>query len=180
MTLPNQLPNRQTVRRRGLSLIELLVAFAVGSILLGLAVGGFRSLMQFDRRFSDSRSEWSQHARLVETLRADAHQSTRFREDATEDADQPAWIFGDGDREVARYTFASGRCLRTVAGADDDRSLFGLQENAKWTASTKAADAGELVELQLSFAASPSTPAKEYSVEILLGRDAQLAKEPAR
>lgn len=172
--------NRHPPQRRAISLFELLVAFAVGSLLMGLAVGGFDALMQFDRQFSDSRSQWSQQARFVESLRADAHQSTHFRSGVAKETQQPEWIFSDGDREVARYSLLSGRCLRTVARADDNPSVFALPEKASWTASTTTADAGELVELRLAFEASPSTPAKEFPVVILLGRDSQFVQEPTQ
>ena len=63
-------------RRRGFTLVEMMVAISVGTVLLGLAALLIGSLMKLDRAGRARLAEESRLDRLAQVFRADVHAAT--------------------------------------------------------------------------------------------------------
>lgn len=128
--------------RRGVTLVEMLVVIAIGTVVMSAVVSGSATLLSVDRRVQNRADETAQLDQLVGRLRADLHGAEQARFDS--EADELLLTRADGD-EVG-YAFEPGGCVRRSAtGALPLR----LPPNLRVRCETDTAAAPDVLELAL-------------------------------
>ncbi|NQU24751.1 MAG: prepilin-type N-terminal cleavage/methylation domain-containing protein [Candidatus Nealsonbacteria bacterium] len=161
-------------RRRGFSLIELVVVISVGSVLLGVTVGVFHLLFRMEHTARQYVHQSAVTAQLADRFRRDVHQAV----DATV-ADDDAGQLTLSPGHTIVYQPRPGELVRVerIDGADRCRETFSLPPQT--TVSMEIADVAgsRLVRLRLvSQGSSGSAPGRELCIEALLASDHRYAR----
>jgi prepilin-type N-terminal cleavage/methylation domain-containing protein len=170
-------------RRRGWSLIELLAVLAVATALLTIAAGLVFQMLKVGGAERSRVVATANMERLGHDLRADAHSATKLD-------DLGAWrllLSLPGGRSI-EYTVRNREILRTVRRGEkvDHREEYGLPSATRVRFESMRDETRSLVAAVLSFdaAARPDRAAdpgyRDYRIEAVLGRDAQLASGGSR
>jgi prepilin-type N-terminal cleavage/methylation domain-containing protein len=144
--------NAPTKCREGFSLIEVLVAVAISSLLMGIVVSLMLGLKQWDRvsRTNSVRSE--QLLRLAGVLRTDI----RAGRDVLVSVEGPLVVM-TASGEQLRYELGADGCRRTVVAPGDAAprtDLFAIGQAANWIVERKATSRRPLVAVTLANAAA--------------------------
>ncbi len=147
-------------RRRGTSLVEMMVVIGLTAIVLGGVVTGAASLLKVDKRFS-ARNATSQLNQLTQLLRADIH--------AAESADwneaNQALTLVVPDEQPITYKLTGNRCQRT---AGDTPTILQLPEGSRLIG--QSAKAPALLEITIR----PGPEAPPVALVAGLGSDRRL------
>ena len=109
-------------RRRGISLLEVITAMTVGSVIVGLAVGLLYTLFNTQSMARDHLHQNTVLCRLGEQFRHDVHAATAAVKDDTTNHAAPAWRFVLAAEHAVTYRAEPGRIIRVeTAGAGNPR-----------------------------------------------------------
>jgi type II secretory pathway pseudopilin PulG len=136
-----------------MSLIEIMVATALMSILLGVAASLAVSLQQWDRRFRTTAVRLDDQARLAEVVRSDVRSA-----DHVSVPKKGTFILASHNQRQIRYNFRPDGCERTVASAKnatESHEEFTIGMNGSWQVETDAT--GRQPAVVVSFDDSPTT-----------------------
>jgi prepilin-type N-terminal cleavage/methylation domain-containing protein len=167
------------MKRRGYSLIEMIVVLTVGATMLGIAVTMLGALMQAER---NGRAHIGQNAtlnRLADQFRRDVRGAKGKLAVEKNDAGETAW----------RLDLAAGRSVWYVADPDEivreertghtilQQKSYSLPEN--YVATIAASDSAGLSIISLTIAPTEasSRPGHEIRIEAVLGRDRRFAEQ---
>ena len=117
-------------RRRGFSLVEMLVVVALSSLVLGTVIALIVELLNWDRRFRGRDVENDRLIELAEVLRADIRRAT----DVRADAEGQLIVVSPVGRQT-RYELEPRGCSRiveTTDAADGQRELFAIGPALQW------------------------------------------------
>lgn len=166
------------MKRRGASLVQLLVLMSVSAFILALSAGLIQRLMLADSRTRHFSEYQQRAARLASLFRADVHQSASRSERAA-DEDEALVRLAAGQDQVT-YSARGGVVVRTVTYADGQvgREEFAFPSHIQASARE---DDGCLV-LTLLRAETPADPSESrqrspyespFALEVVarLGRD---------
>ncbi|HEV3121825.1 MAG TPA: prepilin-type N-terminal cleavage/methylation domain-containing protein [Isosphaeraceae bacterium] len=160
-------------KRRGVTLVELLVVISVGSVMLGLCVGMIHVVLRLDRGGRAQVSDRMARARLAQCFRADVRAALRT-EPATGRSQKLMLILPE--ERIVEYRIEPGRVLRvhTEAGTLKNQDAFPLprQSEAHLELEERAGKTfAGLVVLNQERAALASAAAGEFRVQAVLGKD---------
>lgn len=113
-----------------MTLVEVMVAVAVTSVLLGVVVTLFAGLQQWDRRFRDMNLHRDQRAQLLEIIRTDI----RNAKDVAVSNPQVLEV-SYSNSGMIRYELTPNGCLRTKftdGKTPSSRGLFSIGGNRVW------------------------------------------------
>ncbi|TWT74509.1 hypothetical protein Pla123a_33320 [Posidoniimonas polymericola] len=137
--------------RRGISLVEMLVVIAIGSVVMGAVVSGAATLLSVNGRVKNRADAAEQVDLLVRRLRADLHAAdqAQFDDEATE------LVLTSPQEEEVRYRFEPGGGVRE---SSEGALPFRLPAGA-----TVACDAGQtsapaVYQLSITLDATHSLP----------------------
>jgi prepilin-type N-terminal cleavage/methylation domain-containing protein len=119
-----------SVQRRGMTLVEVSVAVAISTLLLGIAVTLLVRLQGWDARFRDDSVATRQVAQLAELIRGDVRSATNVAVESP----KLLTVSLQGDRDV-RYELLPSGCLRIVehpVGKEEQRELFRVGRELTW------------------------------------------------
>ena len=158
-------------RRRGYTLVEMVVVICVASVLLGLTVMLLHALLQTNQGARRYVREVATQGRLAEQFRRDVHAATAI------DAACGQLTF-DGDRTVT-YTAAPGQITRTdvVGEAVRQREEFALA--AELSARIEADGERRLVSLLIEPVSGESNGGV-LQIDAVLGYDHRLLEHETR
>jgi len=169
-------------RRRGYSLIEILVVITVGSVMLGVAVAMLHTLMQVQE---DSR-EWLRYhttlGRLGRQFRCDVHAAVGFQPpEAKPGGDPPTpWQLDFKPDRVVRYRVDQRGLIRTeqTGGNLLRREAFWLPDDRAVSIRLQAETRPPIVSLSItSGAGGPGGRRwKPVRIDAVLGRDHRFTK----
>lgn len=103
---------QRTTTRRGVSLIEVLVAITIGSVVMAAVATGTATLLRVNQRVQSRANAGPQVEQLARRLRADL----RDADQATWDADSGRIELTLADGAAISYTNDGDRCLREQDG----------------------------------------------------------------
>lgn len=165
-------------RRKGFSLVEVLVAIAVASLMLATAVGLLYALIEMDRTSREHLRLRTAAARLADRFRRDVHAAVRLTgppaaaEDGAEAA--VAWELELPPDRAVEYRLEEDSLLRTerAEGEAVKREWFGLPPHAAASIRISAGQSPPIVSLRIApDGQSPAEPPAWRPVRI----DAALA-----
>lgn len=165
-------------RRRGFSLVELLVVIAVSSTIVALSVGLLHLLMQMQRDARDQLRGRMTLQRLTDQFRDDAHAAMQLRPvQAANESSGPAWELQLGPDHRIEYRVEEATLVRTEHAGGDvlGRESYLLPEGA--TVSLDVDDEKGVKLASLRIAANQSLPAKPAE-EPAEKPDTQSTEEP--
>ena len=157
------------VRRRGVTIIELMVVITALAILLGLTIGLMHSLLKLDRGARAHFVETSARARLAHQFRRDVHEAARVVPDA-----KPFRLVR-GDGRVIEYQARAGQILRAERKSETDEAVdhretfrFPHSGTAQFSIGLKSGRTRAEVVIPPQAAASPIGPPRDFTVEAFL------------
>ncbi len=160
-------------RRRGFSLIEMLVVITVGSVLLGVTVSVFHLLLRMEGTARQYVYQSAVTAQLVDQFRRDVHRAV----DAAAADDDWQLTFSAGHTIV--YRLGPGELVRIerIDGADHHRETFILPPETTVFMKIPDGIGPRLVRLRLvpQGLAGP-VAGREICIEALLASDHRYAK----
>jgi prepilin-type N-terminal cleavage/methylation domain-containing protein len=134
-------------RRRGLSLVEVLVVVALSSLVLGVVISLLVGLRQWDRRFLGRAVECDRLIELADALRADIRRATEFGVPS----ERQLTITTSTGAET-RYELGPRGCTRTAETADAvgrRTELYAVGRAAAWHVERDATGRRPLVKVTL-------------------------------
>ena len=170
--------NRIGTRRRGFSLVELLVVMTGVAAALGLCIGLIHMLTRLDRASRAHLAETSALARLADQFRADvrasdADQFKTLEKSSVEGLD----LALGGDRAVRDNARAGGvERIERRGDAVERRETYRLPGKGAPRLEVRCEEGDVWARLLLTAAPGPS---RGVSIEALLGKDRRLAAEEA-
>lgn len=163
-------------RRRGHSLMELLIAITISSALMALAVGLLHLAFGVEESCREGQNRQGMLARLAEQVRQDAHAAEAWSVDVA----QGRWQFRFGPGHEAVYQRESERLLRseTIAGQVRYES-FAIPAEVRVECQMPS-EGTRLLTLHLQCdSSSPGNPIwKETRIEACLGLNQRLPVVP--
>jgi len=171
------------MKRRGWSLIEVIVVMAVGSVVLGTASTLLYTIMRAERAARHEIERRAVLGRLADQFRSDAHAATRCEAIPAEGGNksQPGWQFDLPSGESVVYENGPDGLLRTerIGQAVQRRETFSLPAETTAEIEIHAADRPRLVSLLIvpsdDVAAQPQL--ESVQIEALLGSDHRFVKK---
>jgi len=170
-------------RRRGLTLIELLVAMAGTSVILGMAVALVYTLLGADRAARQRMHVGESLARLAEQFRSDVHAAKAVAPVAPAGAARPSpgWQLPlDGGRSV-RYGLRQGKLIRSehAGGKAVRQESFALPEGATISIEQDVAGRPATVRLAIEPEGGPARKWRGPAIHVdaVLGRDHRFTKQ---
>lgn len=161
---------RRTAPQSGFTLVEMLAAIAVGSAMLGVAVGVLHLLLRLER---DGRQELRYRntvARLSRQFRDDAHAAVDFQR-----APPEAWQLTLPDDRVVRYECSAEELTRTELSGERpiSREAYALGPAASVSIESIGDEAASLVRLKIVPDDAPDAEpgVSETQIDAVLGRD---------
>lgn len=162
--------------RRGYTLMEMLVVIALGTVLLGVAVGVLHLLMRTQHSGRESVYQTETVARLAEQFRSDARAA--LRPIAAEGEPKDRWRFALAADRTVTYRLRPGEIERReqIAAKQVRQESYTLPRNylAEITVRTDATPAMASLVLAPSGLASPA--GREIRIDAALGADHRFAK----
>lgn len=162
--------------RRGFSLLEVLVALTVGSVVVGVAVGMLPLLLQTEQTGRDRTAEARILARLAEQFCSDVAAAVRQTPGARPGERQ--FVLA-GDR-LTTYRVAPGKVQRDerVAGKPVRRESYVLPSG--WSAAITVRSEAAAAVATLVIADNGEIPAagRELHIAAVLGKDHRFTKSP--
>ena len=143
-------------RRKGFSLVEVLVAITVGSVLLAVAVGLLYSLIEVDRTSREHLRLRIAAARLADQFRRDVHAAVRLiapPAEAEAGAEAPAaWQLELPPDRAVEYRLEEDSLLRTeqASGEVVKREWFRLPPHAVASIRISAGQSPSIVSLRIT------------------------------
>jgi type II secretory pathway component PulJ len=162
-------------RRRGFSLVELLLVISSLTVLLGICVGLIHSLLRLDRIARTNLAESATIGRLARQFRQDVHAAERIDEPVRNESlrlELPA-------RRTIEYASRSGQLTRTLrrSGEDEGREVYHLA--ARGTPRFESIRRKGQAILTMIFEGKKGGPRspfrREIRIDATLGRDERLA-----
>jgi len=143
-------------RRHAISLVEMVAAMAVGSVIMGVAVTMLYTLLRMDRVARERIERSAVLCRLSEQFREDVRSAT----EAIEDDAAASWKFILAAEHAVTYTAESGRVARveTVGEGPPRREWYRLPPGAVVTIQIPSPPAPLPASGARGEAASPPTP----------------------
>ncbi|HID78763.1 MAG TPA: prepilin-type N-terminal cleavage/methylation domain-containing protein [Planctomycetaceae bacterium] len=192
MNVRPRLPSRRRAARTGFSLVELLVVIAVGSVVMGIAVGLTLVVFQVQKRCEAQQGQLAVLGRLAEQFRRDVHAATVVRplnqpdRKATDEESGPetGWeIQLQGDRAV-RYRLGRNAVERVeLAGSrPTTRESYRLPAGAEALVETEEDDSETLVSLLVVRSGARRAPVglRELRIVAAVGRDLRFRQPTSR
>lgn len=164
-------------RRRGLTLIELLVAMAGASAILGMAVAMVYTLLEADRAGRQRMHVGESLGRLAEQFRRDVHAAEAVAPLAPAGGQQPSpgWQLRLDDGRSVRYGVREGKLIRSehLGGKAVRQDSFALPHGATMSVRPDAGGPPRAVRLSIEPAAAPGEKWKGPAIHVdaVLGRD---------
>lgn len=142
-----------TFRRRGKTLVEMLILISIVGVTTGIAATTLVALFKTDRQVRRDIEQLTTLARLSSRFRTDVHAARSCQVD-------PSCDLALSDGRVVRYALAGTRLTREVRRADavEHRDAFTLPDTAVVRFEKPATDNGRLVRLKISAADSSDKP----------------------
>jgi prepilin-type N-terminal cleavage/methylation domain-containing protein len=164
------------MRRRGFTLVEMLVVMTVGSVMFGIGVGVLHLLFQIERAGRDRVQQTRVLARLAEQFRADVNAAER---PISAQGNRPSqWQFAmTGDRLVT-YRALPGRLDRDeqVAGKLVRQESYALPTGCSATISVEREAKPPVASLIIARESTPLAAGHEMRVAARLGKDHRFTK----
>ena len=164
-------------RRRGFSLIEMLVVISVGSVLLGVTVSVFHLLFRMEHTARQYVHQSAVTAQLADRFRRDVHQAV---DAAAADDDAGQLTLSPGHTIV--YQPRPGELVRIerIDGADRHRETFSLPPETAVSMEIPDGDGPRLIRLRLvPQGLGGPVAGREICIEALLASDHRYARAPA-
>ena len=164
-------------RRRGYSLVEMVVVIATASVLLGLTVTLLYTLLRVERDGRDQIRHYTTLGRLAAQFRRDAHAAT-----AASAIDNRQWKFTLSDNRAVTYRMEPGRLIRLeqAGEASPNRESFALPPGM--TAAVEIDTDAEPTFVGLVMVPTPEGSERRRGrpirIDAVLGRDHRFVKEP--
>ncbi|MFH1921621.1 MAG: type II secretion system protein [Planctomycetota bacterium] len=169
-------------RRRGHSLIELLVVIGTGGALMGIAVGLLSMLLRVDQHSRDQMRERTEIHRLADQFRRDVHAADGFTVQSPPGAENaaPAWQLPLGAGHVVQYQAEPGELLRTEREGDQvlRQESFFLPAGTTVSIDLAGEAAPGIVSLRIPRDGNqpPGSTWRGLSVDAALAKDRRFAK----
>ena len=162
--------------RRGFSLLEMLVAVTVGSVLMGIGVAILTLLLRLDRTGREHAHRAVVLGRLAEQFRDDVHAALRPMPAGTDH--RAPWRLDLGpDRTVSyRITPESVERDETAPGKPVRHESYPLPEGCAARVSLSADRTAQVASLIVAPAGTPSPTSHQLRVDAVLGRDRRFVK----
>jgi type II secretory pathway pseudopilin PulG len=177
---PSASPRRKRSRRRGISLLELLIAIVVGSVLTTIAIAAIVAVQRVDRGLAERVALRRNFEDFSERARRDVHAANEARWD-----DQRRILrLQTAEGEWTEYRFRRERVERwrttgDEGGATEDRldGAYRTSRKHSWTVTPSESEAGQLIRIiatgePAERSESASSPLYEIVAEV--GRDRRL------
>ena len=173
--------------RRGFTLIEVLTSMAIGSMIVGIAVGLLYLLLEMERTGRDQLRGRTTVNRLADRFREDVHAATRLTALDAPGADgrsPPGWQLQLPGDEVVVYRLEEGEllCVASVDGTLRQQEAFPLAEGAAVSIEQSAGRDAPLVSLRITCRSRPpaETAFLGVCIEAILAKDHRYleSKEP--
>jgi type II secretory pathway pseudopilin PulG len=167
-------------RRRGYTLVEMVLVIGALSAVLGLCVAVIGALMTLDRAGRARLNEGATLARLARQLRQDARAASKGEVTGRRQVPDRRLVLTLPDDRVVGYEWSAGRLLRTerAPGGPERRESFRLP--LRGAPRFRVAEDGGATWVSLVFERKPGEapliPAHDYRVEARLGKDRRLAE----
>ena len=164
-------------RRRGYSLVEVIVVMATASVLLGLTVTLLYTLFRAERGGRDQVRHYTALGRLAEQFRRDVHAAT-----AADAIENQEWEFSLSDNRTVTYRMEPGRVIRLeqAGEASPRRESFALPPGM--TAAVEIDTDAEPTFARLVIVPAPAGPerprGRPMQIDAMLGRDHRFIQEP--
>ncbi|QDT46355.1 hypothetical protein Pan258_03730 [Symmachiella dynata] len=168
-------------RRRGISLIEMIVVIGASSIILMVGAGMLHTLMRSERVATESLVHATNHARLAEQFRDDIHAATTATIQGEPGADYALQITTPNAAEIA-YS-QQGRLLvrkETVAKQPPRHEQFQLPADVRIRFAIDESGPQKIADLSWNFADDDTTtnaeraarpPLNPLKIEAVIGKD---------
>ncbi len=168
-------------RRRGISLIEMIVVIGASSIILMIGAGMLHTLMRTERVTAESLVHATNHARLAEQFRDDIHAATTANIQGEPGADDTLQITTPHAAEIS-YT-QQGRLLvrqETAATQPPRLEQFRLPEDVRIRFSIDDSGPQKIADLSWIFSEDDTTtnadratrpPLNPLKIEAVVGKD---------
>jgi hypothetical protein len=117
--------------RRAVMLVEVMVAVALVTIVMGIVISLLVSLRQWDRRLRDGNARAAHSLRLAQSMRNDIRQGT-YVALPTKDT----IVITSAGNVQTRYELTADGCQRTVGAMDQpaaSHELFSIGKAASWS-----------------------------------------------
>ncbi len=165
-------------RRRGFTLVEMLAALTVGSVLLGIAVSILALLMRIERIGRDQVHQDAVTARLAQQFRDDVHAAARLA--PAEAGKQGVWRLVLTPDHTVTYRALPELVERdeTVAGKPVRHESYTLP--AGWSARLIAPAEGRppLASLSAASLETPGPKDRDVRIDAVVGKDHRFTTSP--
>lgn len=172
----------QMNRRRGHSLIEMLVVIGTGGALMGIAVGLLAMLMRLDQDSRDQLRQRTAVHRLADQFRRDVHAADGFAVQSPpgKEGTTPAWQLPLEAGRVVEYRAEPGELLRTEREGDQvlRRESFRLPAGAAVSIDLAGEAAPDIVSLRIARDDNqpPDSTWRGLRVDAALAKDRRFVK----
>jgi prepilin-type N-terminal cleavage/methylation domain-containing protein len=166
------------MHRRGFSLIEMLVAITVGTVIFGIAVGTLHLLLRAEHTGRDRLYQTWTLGRLAEQFRSDIHAAVRPI--PGDDARQEEWQFALAGDRIVTYRALPGEVEREqhTAGKLVHRESYVLPSGCSATIAVRSETLPAVASLVITGNGTPPAAAGDMSVAAVLGKDHRFTKSP--
>lgn len=139
-------------RRRGISLIEVLVVITLSSAMVAAAVALLHALLRTRDVAQAGMVQRASIARLADTFRDDVHRATAFQPGEAKDSRAAQWTFGVGAGRAVAYRVEQGELVREVreGNATARREFFVLPKDAKLAVTRRSEGKADLIEMSIT------------------------------
>jgi prepilin-type N-terminal cleavage/methylation domain-containing protein len=167
------------MKRRGVTLIELLAVLTVSSVMLAIAIGLIQTLLRASGAARSDMEQQNSVARLADAFRRDAHAATAFQSGPAKDGDPVEFSFDLGGGRVAKYRVEPDGLARTVLAGEtlQSQESFVLPDETAVSVEMTPLGKANLVAMSLVSRASsagsksPMAPGRSVRVEARLAAD---------
>lgn len=164
------------MRRRGFTLVEMLVVLTIGTVVVGIAVGMLHLLLRTEQAGRDRVPEARILARLAEQFRSDVGAAVR----QPRIAKAGEWQFALAGDRVATYRTLPGEVQWDERTADKlvRQESYVLPSGYSATIAVQNKSTPTVASLVIADRGTPQTPGREMHITAVLGKDHRFTKSP--
>lgn len=160
-------------RRRGHTLIELLVLITVGSTLMGIAAGALHLLFKMEHNGRQRRELQASQARLADQFRRDVRAAQRLKPSDAPNRHRVVWQLELGAGEAIQYRCEPGGVSRSEIsqGKPGRQEWYPLADSSEVQLETTSEGPAQIVSLRIASLGEPDSAIPSLSLRV----DARLA-----
>lgn len=162
--------------RRGYTLIEMIVALTIGTVIVGISVGMLHMLMRAERAGCDRAPQARILVRLAQQFREDVHAAVQ----QTAGDQQAEWRFAQAEDRVVTYRALPEEVRRDehVAGKLVRQESYILPSGCSAAINVQSETPRVVPNLVLIGSVAPLAANREMQVAAALGKDHRFTKLP--